>query len=104
MFITLAYPQTIHKPSETPGGGFFEERQTMRLNAVYIIGGEYYKVQSIDSGQLRPEDARLYRAVKVRWSGNHYWECYDDADYLIDDDRRIVAKEVGWCLRREVMR
>lgn len=73
----------------------------MRLNAVYIIGSEYYKVQSIDSGQLRPEDARLYRAVKVRWSGNHYWECYDDADYLIDDDRRVVAREVGWELRRE---
>ena len=72
----------------------------MRLNAVYIIGGEYYKVQSIDSGQLRPEDARLYRAVKVRWSGNHY---YDDADYLIDDDRKVVAREVGWNLRREVM-
>ena len=39
----------------------------------------------------------------TKGNGRH-WRIVDDDDYLIDDERRIVAKEVGWCLRREVIR
>ena len=70
---------------------------------VYKIDGEYYRIRRLDKGILTPENRGLWRASKVVWNGKEF-SFVDDDDYLIDDDRRIVAKEVGWCLRREVMR
>ena len=66
------------------------------------IGGEYYRVMYQDSGVLRPEDKGLLRAYRVEKSQiTGDWFCCDDDDYLIDDSGRIVAREIGWGLRRE---
>lgn len=70
---------------------------------VYKIGDDYYVLRYRDPGFIHIEDLGLWRADKVEWTGTA-WHIMDDDDYLIDDDRRIVAKEVGWCLRREEMR
>lgn len=70
---------------------------------VYKIGNEYYRIRGKDSGVHHAEDRGLWRADRVVWTGTA-WRIVDDDDYLIDDERRIVAREVGWCLRREMMR
>ena len=70
---------------------------------VYKIGGEYYRIRRLDKGILTPENRGLWRADRVVWTGTG-WRIVDDDDYLIDDERRVVARESGWCLRREVMR
>lgn len=75
----------------------------MREGSVIKAEGRYYRIRYRDPGILRPEDHFLYRADRVEWKDDH-WSYIDDADYLIDDERRVVAKEVGWCLRREVIR
>ena len=69
---------------------------------VYKIDGEYYRIRDKDSGVHHAEDRGLWRADKVEWTGTG-WREVDDDDYLIDGYRRVVAKEVGWYLRREVM-
>ena len=69
---------------------------------VYKIDGSYYRVRYQDKGFRYEEDRGLWRADKVEWTGTA-WRIVDDDDYLIDDERRIVAREVGWELRREEM-
>lgn len=69
---------------------------------VYKIGDEYYRIRGKDSGVHHAEDRGLWRADKVAWTGTG-WRIVDDDDYLIDDDRRIVARESGWELRREAI-
>ena len=72
----------------------------MSSERVIRIEGEYYRLQYRDPGILRPEDAGLWRALKVEWDGDHFG-IHDDDDYLIDADARcVVAREVGWDLRR----
>lgn len=72
----------------------------MRENGVYKIGSEYYRVRYQDSGVHHAEDRGLYRADRVAWTGTA-WRIVDDDDYLISGDRRIIARESGWELRRE---
>lgn len=72
----------------------------MREGTVIKIGADYYRLLYQDRGTLRPEDRGLWRALKVTWDGDH-WGIHDDDDYLITDDRRVIAREVGWSLRRE---
>ena len=83
----------------------FTEQKVMcdMRRGVYKIGDEYYRIRRLDKGILTPENRGLWRASKVVWNGTEF-SFVDDDDYLIDDDRRIVAREVGWALRREVMR
>ena len=57
------------------------------------IEGIFYRIRYKDHG--------LWRADKVKRDRNGWWFCCDDDDYLIDDSGRIVAREVGWDLRRE---
>lgn len=71
----------------------------MRSDAVILIDGSYYRILYRDPGTLRPEDKDLWRAWKVSWDGDHFG-IHDDDDWLITDDRRVVAREIGWDLRR----
>ena len=75
----------------------------MRSDTVIIIDGEYYKLRQKDDGFLHPEDRGLWRAGKVEWDRKLcFWNPVDDEDYMIAENRKIVAKEYGWDLRREV--
>ena len=66
------------------------------------IGDAYYRLRYRDPGILRPEDKGLWRAVRVdRSTITGEWFACDDDDYLITDDRRVVAREIGWDLRKE---
>ncbi len=70
---------------------------------VIWIEGEFYRLRYIDSGVLRPEDRDLWRCLKVTWDGDHFG-VHDDDDWLIDmENRKVVARETGWDLRREVL-
>ena len=71
----------------------------MRNGDVVRIDGEFYRAMYLDPGILRPEDKGLWRALHVTWDGDH-WGIHDDDDYLLSDDRKVVAREVGWDLRR----
>ena len=67
-----------------------------------IIDGETYRIRCVDNGFPHPEDRGLYRAHKVTLDQFGRWVCCDDDDYMIDPvSCRIVAKEIGWELRRE---
>jgi hypothetical protein len=69
------------------------------------IGNEYYKVRYVDPGALRPEDKGLLRCDKIARNAVGDWYPCDDDDFLIDADARcVVAREVGWGLRRIDMR
>lgn len=72
----------------------------MRNGDVIRIDGEYYRLMYRDPGVLRPEDKGLWRALHVTWDGDRFG-IHDDDDYLLSDDRRVVARETGWDLRRE---
>ena len=68
------------------------------------IDGKTYRLRYRDPGILRPEDRGLWRADRVdRSTINGEWFTCDDDDYLITDDRRVVAREIGWELRRETL-
>ena len=72
----------------------------MRSGDVVRLDGTYYRAMYQDPGILRPENRGLWRALHVTWDGDH-WSVHDDDDYLLSDDRKVVAKEIGWGLRRE---
>lgn len=69
---------------------------------VYKIDGCYYKLGYKDPGIFHSENKGLWRAIKVEWRTDH-WHILDDLDYLITDDRRLVAVEIGWERRREII-
>ena len=72
----------------------------MKENTVIkAADGRFYRIRYKDSG-LRPEDRGLWRALHVEWDGDH-WGIHDDDDYLLTDTGDVVAREVGWGLRRE---
>ena len=71
-----------------------------RSGTVIRIEGEFYRLLYRDPGILRPEDAGLWRALHVTWDGDH-WGIHDDDDYLLSENGKVVAKEIGWGLRRE---
>ena len=72
----------------------------MREGTVIRLGGHHYRIRYQDKGTLRPEDRGLWRALRVEWDGDH-WGIHDDDDYLITDEGAVVAREIGWDLRRE---
>ena len=67
------------------------------------IDGKHYRLRYRDPGILRPEDRDLWRAEMVAQDPIGFWYVCDDDDYLITDDRRVVAREIGWDLRREML-
>ena len=75
----------------------------MRENTVIRLGGHHYRIRSRDSGFPHKEDRGLWRADRVTWDGDH-WGYHDDDDYLITDDGEVVAREIGWDLRREELK
>ena len=70
------------------------------MGSIVSIGNEYFRLRYIDEGAVHKEDRGLWRADKVRWD-HGYWVAYDDDDWMITDDLQIVAREIGWSLRRE---
>ena len=70
------------------------------------IGNEFYQVRYVDSGFPHKEDKGLLRCHKVaRSTITGDWFPCDDDDYLINaETRQVVAREVGWDLRRIVIR
>lgn len=72
----------------------------MTAGAIVIINGEHYRLRGRDLGQIHPEDKGLWRAEKVKANENGYWYVCDDDDWMITDDLRVVAREVGWRLMR----
>lgn len=72
----------------------------MKENTVIRLGGHHYRIRYRDHGILRPEDRGLWRALRVTWDGDH-WGIHDDDDYLITDSGEVIAREIGWDLRRE---
>ena len=71
----------------------------MSSERVIRIEGEFYRLLYRDPGILRPEDKGLWRALHVTWDGDHFG-IHDDDDYLLSDDRKVVARETGWGLMR----
>lgn len=72
------------------------------MSMIIEIEGKHYHLRYRDPGFLRPEDKGLWRATRVersRITGD--WYPCDDDDYLITNDWRVVAREIGWDLRRE---
>ena len=65
------------------------------------INGEYYMLRYKDRGELCPADKGLWRSIKVWRNQFGNWVCCDDDDWLIDRNGKIVAREIGWDLRRE---
>lgn len=69
---------------------------------ILLIEGEYYRLRYADKGFPHEEDRGLWRADKVRKNGAGDWFPCDDDDFMIDIERKkVVAKEIGWELRRE---
>ena len=62
--------------------------------------GNYYRIQYRDSGFPHKEDKGLWRCLLVEWDGDHFG-VHDDDDYLLTEDGQVVAREIGWDLRRE---
>lgn len=79
------------------------QRGVFLKTMIIEIDGNFYRIRYRDSGVLRPEDKGLWRAEQVEQDWNGFWSCCDDDDYLINDEGQIVAREIGWGLRREVM-
>lgn len=70
-----------------------------KAGTVIRINGEFYRLLYRDPGILRPEDKGLWRALHVTWDGDH-WGIHDDDDYLLSENGKVVAKEIGWGLKR----
>lgn len=69
------------------------------------IGNEFYQVRYVDSGFPHKEDKGLLRSHKVARNAVGDWFPCDDDDFMIDAEaRQVVAREVGWDLRRIVIR
>lgn len=57
------------------------------------IDGEQY--------QLRRYEGRYWRAIKVKQDQSGFWFCCDDDDYIIGGGK-VLWREVGWDLRKEI--
>ena len=62
--------------------------------------GCYYRILRKDSGFVHKEDLGLWRALRVTWDGDHFG-IHDDDDYMLTDQGEVIAREIGWGLRRE---
>ena len=75
----------------------------MRPNTVIKAqDGQFYRIRYRDSGFPHREDRGLWRALRVTWDGDHFG-VHDDDDYVLTDDGEVVAREIGWELRRETL-
>lgn len=70
----------------------------MEQNDIILIDGKYYKLRYRHEGCSDKDDEGLWRALHV---DEHDWGIHDDDDYMISDDGRVIAVEIGWDLRRE---
>ena len=67
------------------------------------IEGKFYRIRYRDRGFPHEEDRGLWRAEMVAQDPIGFWYVCDDDDYLIDDSGKVVAREIGWNLRREML-
>lgn len=73
-----------------------------KASMILLIGTDYYNLRYIDRGFLYAEDRGLWRSHKVKKNSAGDWFCCDDDDYMIDiEKRKVMAREIGWDLRRE---
>ena len=75
----------------------------MEPKDIILIGEKYYRLCYRDNGFTHKEDKGLWRALHVE-PENGDWGIHDDDDYIITDDGRVIATEVGWGLKREPVR
>ena len=66
---------------------------------VIRIGDEHFRIRYRDRGFPHKEDRGLWRCDLVRWDGDH-WGFHDDDDWMISNEGTVVAREVGWDLKR----
>ena len=71
---------------------------------IFKIGDQYFRGRYQDSGFQHPEDKGLWRCNLVTWDWKKgKWDCNDDDDWMISEDgTEVIAREVGWDLRRYV--
>lgn len=73
------------------------------MKTVRLINGCYYRLRYIDTGFVHAKDKGLWRCDLVTWDGDH-WGYHDDDDWMVDPDGwKVVAREIGWDLRRETL-
>ena len=73
----------------------------MKPNTVIRIGSQYYRLRYKDTGFPHPDDKGLWRALKVEWDPvKGEFGCHDDDDWMISEDKLVIAREVGWDCRR----
>lgn len=64
--------------------------------------GHHYKIRFQSRGLIHPEDNGLWWADRVVWNRKlGYWMHHDDDVYVLTDSGEVVAREIGWDLRRE---
>ena len=64
--------------------------------------GHHYRLRFRSRGVIHPEDTGLWYADRVTWNRKlGYWMHQDDDVYILTDDGAVIAREIGWDLRRE---
>lgn len=64
--------------------------------------GHHYKIRFQSKGLIHPEDNGLWWADRVTWNWKlGYWMHHDDDVYILTDEGQVIAREIGWNLRRE---
>lgn len=73
------------------------------MEVVKAKDGNHYILRYKDSGFVHKEDEELWRCIRVDWNPKRdEWAINDDDDWMLNDDLEIIAREVGWDLRRFV--
>lgn len=73
----------------------------MKARTVIKIGEEYFLLRYVDTGFCHKEDKGLWRASKVTWDPKQgEFKHHDDDDWMISPEGQIMAREVGWDLKR----
>lgn len=63
--------------------------------------GNHYLLLEKDPGFPHPEDKGLWRAYRTEWNSRGEWEFNNDDVWMLTDDYKVVAREIGWGRRRE---
>ena len=63
--------------------------------------GNHYSVRYKDTGFVHKEDAGLWRCNLVDWDSKRgEFSINDDDDWMLNENYEIIAREVGWDLKR----
>lgn len=71
------------------------------MKVIKAKDGNYYTLLAKDKGFPHKEDEGLWQAYKVDWSTKTgEWQYNDDYVWMLSDDLKVVAREIGWDRRR----